>query len=68
MPDKGDWNKTYFEIFEDYLPWISLAFIAFLIVWAVLLVRSIPSSEEIEAARSESIKKAKAMVEQRSSP
>ena len=68
MPDKDDWNKTYLEIFEDYLPWISLAFIALLIVWAVLLVRSIPSSEEIEAARSEFMEKAKAMVEQRSSP
>ena len=68
MPDKDNWNKTYLEIFEDYLPWISVAFIALLIVWAVMLVRSIPSSEEIEAARSESMEKAKAMVEQRSSP
>ena len=68
MPDKDNWNKTYLEIFEDYLPWISVAFIALLIVWAVMLVRSIPSSEEIEAARSEFMEKAKAMVEQRSSP
>jgi len=45
MPDKGDWNKTYFEIFEDYLPWISLAFIALLIVWGEKIRRKYAARE-----------------------
>ena len=57
MPDKDNWNKTYLEVFEDYLPGIALAILCVLILLATMIYKSIPSSEEIEAARTQAIER-----------
>lgn len=54
---QGKWNRTYLEVFEDYLPGICLCIILFIILLATVLLQLMPSSEEINAAREKFIER-----------